>query len=416
MILKVPYIDKNDKFFYDIIRNESGFENIYCYELKNDLVYINNKHAFDIKMPKLIKSLYLKAPDTFFIILEIKNDTMYAFIKSDDKDFELQTYEIGESPLIQLFTSLLTSNDKEKYNIYFVENEELEKIINSVILKISNYVKIDKDDLISVQVNITEDDVKEMFTKISFQDNFKQTFEEYKTKANNFLEKYKKQKTISAPKAPVHKINYKKSPTVILGIISLPILFYFLNQEYNFLGIEEEKKEEVVVLVPQIPIEQIILSSNYNLFLYVKNLYKSDLIIDMFEYSNNEINYIASNGKTENMFISKEIFLYKEKINNVPLNLEDFKKGLIENLNITENIDFKNENQIIISIKKDKLEETLNYLLLNEKVKYNLNIYKDGNDYQVVFYTDNVINNINEKLNFKPKVELKSDTGSFQAK
>ena len=99
MLVRVPYVDKNDNAFYDIIKNELNFDSFFCYEIKNelnfdsffcyeiknDLVYVNKKEKFDLKMPKLIKKLYNSAPEEHFMIVELVSDVMFVYINNGEE-------------------------------------------------------------------------------------------------------------------------------------------------------------------------------------------------------------------------------------------------------------------------------------------------------------------------------------------
>lgn len=419
MLVKVPYIDKNDNAFYDIIKNELGMDSFFCYEIKNDLVYVNIKNNFSIKMPKLIKKLCNSTPDENFLIIELQNETLYVYVNNGEKDFEYYEYSNSETPLKQFFMSIFQID--AKYNIYYIENEELKKILDNVFNTLSNFHKFNEEDITPVDVNITNQDIEEFFTKISLDEKIKQQLKNIKNKFKNL----KKNKTNKIKKR--YKFNSNIEPkTLVLGGIALALILYYLYSndyfksayEYFFPAPVVVKEEMIEIPKPKVDMTKVNMLHNYTLYNYVKNKIENNNI-DLLEYSNGEVLIVGDDNNIEKpkykYFIDSKLYIMEETLKQEAYNEEKIKEfSDLESLDIKEFIEYKSENQIILRIKKDNLDKIIRQLLCNDKLKYNLNIYRINDIYQVILYSDNVIEDVSGKVELKQEVIM--DTGSFQTK
>lgn len=415
MLVRVPYVDKNDNAFYDIIKNESNFDSFFCYQIKNDLVYVNKKEKFDLKMPKLIKKLYNSAPEEHFIIVELVSDVMFVYINNGEKDFEYYEYSNTEQPLTQLFLSIF--NGEIKYNIYIIENDDLRKILDSVMLTVSNFHQVNEDDILPVDVNITTQDLEEFFTKVSLEDKIKNKINEIKNKISNIILNNK----IKINKRQQNNESNSKN-IKILGVVAVGLLGYYLysndylKNSYEYFFPEPVVVEEPILIEkPKIDIGKVNLMNNYNLFNYVKErIEKNDL--QVLEFSNGKSSFVGNDKNIKKIvsknFIDNNVYIVDEELETKVFKdeeLNEFKN--FESIDLENFIEFRSENQLILRLEEKNVIQIIRQLLCNDKLKYNINIYSVNDIYEIILYSDGVINDLSGKVEIKQT--LIEDKGTF---
>lgn len=413
MIVKVPYIDKDDNNFYEIVQNETGFDSNYCYEIKEDLIYVNRKNKFDLKMPKLIKKLSESVPDDNFLILELVLDSIYVFLNNGKEDFEYQVYNNSPEPIFQLFASLLTND--EKFSIYYIENDELKTIIDGVVKNIKNLGTIEEDNLIPVDVTINNDDILDFFTKVSFEDKIKNKFKEFKEKLFKKFNKTSK----SPKKQSSREVNPELKKAIFGMIIFLPIALYWTYDNGYLDGIISESPSEIPITIPiqKIDKKRLNLSVNLKNRNAIKSIFGTGF--DLLELSGNDLTHISKLDEVKDMsnkvFIDNGLYIVEDKINTKSFKdkaLKDFIS--IEKIDPSKFIEFRSENQLIMRVPKDDLLNVVDSILCNENIIYNVNMYRINNLYQVIFFSDNIIKDLSGEIEIKQTV--KKDVGAFSKK